>query len=124
MSGTQFSGPDRFVVVKIRRIKYLNIFPVPNEVIRMPKPEKRFQSGGIEASIFENEFQQNGKAMKLKKVAFQKRYKSPQGWKTTYSLDINDIPKAILVLSKTYEFLVLNPDPPTSGGSGNDDTTG
>ena len=76
----------------------------------MTKPEKRFQSGGIEASVFENEIQQNGKTLKIKKVAFQKRYKSAQGWKTTYSLDINDIPKAILVLSKAYEHLVLNSD--------------
>jgi len=78
----------------------------------MAKPEKRFQSGGIEASIFENEIQHNGRTTKIKKVAFQKRYKSSQGWKTTYSLDINDIPKAILVLSKAYEFLVLNSDSP------------
>ena len=76
----------------------------------MPKPEKRFQSGGIEASIFENEIQHNGKTVKVKKVAFQKRYKSAEGWKSTYSLDINDIPKAILVLSKAYEHLGLNSD--------------
>jgi len=81
----------------------------------MAKPEKRFQSGGIEASVFENEVQQNGKTLKIKKVAFQKRYKSAQGWKTTYSLDINDIPKAVLVLSKAYEFLVLYPDSTVSG---------
>ena len=74
----------------------------------MPKPEKKFQSGGIEASIFENEIQQNGKTLKIKKVAFQKRYKSSQGWKTTYSLDINDIPKAVLCLSMAYEYLVMN----------------
>ena len=85
----------------------------------MPKPEKRFQSGGIEASIFENEIQQNGKVTKIKKVAFQKRYKSSQGWKTTYSLDINDIPKAVLVLSKAYEYLVLNPEPTDGGNQGN-----
>jgi len=76
----------------------------------MPKPEQKFQAGGIEASIFENEIQHNGKKINIKKVAFQKRYKSDQGWKTTYSLDINDIPKAILVLSKAYEFLILNAD--------------
>ena len=76
----------------------------------MPKPEKKFMCGGIEASIFENEIQQSGKTIEIKKVAFQKRYKSSQGWKTTYALDINDIPKAILVLSKAYEFLVLNSD--------------
>jgi hypothetical protein len=76
----------------------------------MAKPEKRFQSGGIEASIFENEIQQRGKTIKIKKVAFQKRYKIQQGWKTTYSLDTKDLPRAILVLSKAYEYLVLNPD--------------
>jgi len=83
----------------------------------MPKPEQKFQAGGIEASIFENEIQHNGKKINIKKVAFQKRYKSDQGWKTTYSLDINDIPKAILVLSKAYEFLVLNSDSHTEKDS-------
>jgi len=90
----------------------------------MSKPEKRFQSGGIEASIFENEIQHNGRTTKIKKVAFQKRYKSSQGWKTTYSLDINDIPKAILVLSKAYEHLVLNSDLPTQKESENENTAG
>ena len=90
----------------------------------MPKPEKRFQSGGIEASIFENEIQQNGKTLKIKKIAFQKRYKSAQGWKTTYSLDINDIPKAILVLSKAYEHLVLNPDSTTIEEAENSERAG
>lgn len=75
----------------------------------MPKPENKFSASGIEASIFENEVKHNGQNLKIKKVSFQKRYKSPQkGWQTTYSLDVNDIPRAILVLSKAYEYLVLN----------------
>jgi len=75
----------------------------------MGKPEKKFQAGALEASIFENEVNQNGKNFKIKKVAFQKRYKSSDGsWKSTGSLDISDIPKAILILSKAYEYLVLN----------------
>ena len=88
----------------------------------MPKPEMRFRCGAIEASIFENEIQQNGKAAKIKKVAFQKRYKSSQGWKTTYSLDTNDIPKAVLVLSKAYEYLVLNPEQAEGTNQGNGGT--
>lgn len=77
----------------------------------MPKPEKSFKCGGCEASIFENEIARNGQTSRMKKVAFQKRYKSSEGgWKTTYSLDINDIPKAVLVLSKAYEYLVLAND--------------
>ena len=86
----------------------------------MPKPEKSFHCGGIEASIFENEINQNGKGpTKIKKVAFQKRFKGKDGWKTTYSLDTNDIPKAILVLSKAYEYLVLNPELTGSVNQGN-----
>jgi len=77
----------------------------------MPKPEKKFQCGAIEASIFENEINQHGgKPIKIKKVAFQKRYKSPEGWKSTNSLDANDLPKAILALQKAYEYLVLSPE--------------
>ena len=81
-----------------------------NRVVRaMGQPEKRFRAGGCEAAIFENEITRNGRAgTLLKKVAFQKRYKSAEGgWKTTYSLDVNDIPRAIVVLSKAYEYLVL-----------------
>lgn len=88
----------------------------------MPKPEKRFHCGAVEASIFENETQQNGKPLKIKKVAFQKRYKSSDGsWKSTNSLDVNDLPKAILALSKAYEYLVLAPEASEEKGPfGND----
>lgn len=74
----------------------------------MPKPEKRFRCGGCEAAVFENEINRGGKTGKIKKVSFQKRYKSMDGeWKSTNSLDINEIPKAILALSKAYEYLVI-----------------
>ena len=85
-----------------------HFFEKPNEVIQMAKPEKRFRCGGCETAVFENEITRGGKTMKIKKVSFQKRYKDPDGeWKTTHSLDINEIPKAILALSKAYEYLVL-----------------
>ena len=77
----------------------------------MSKPEKRFQCGAVEASIFENEVQQNGKQFKVKKVSFQKRYKGADGWKSTNSLDVNDLPKAILALQKAFEYLALSPEP-------------
>ncbi len=84
----------------------------------MPKPEKRFQAGAIEASIFENEIQQNGKTIKIKKVAFQKRYKSSDGsWKSTATIDVSELPRAILVLTKSFEHLVLNPESSTAGES-------
>jgi len=74
----------------------------------MTKPEERFRCGACEAAIFLNEIERAGKTVKLKKVSFQKRYKNTDGdWKSTYSLDVNEIPKAILVLSKAYEYLVF-----------------
>ena len=86
----------------------------------MPKPEKKFSCGSVEASIFENEIQQNGKTVKIKKVAFQKRYKAADGsWKSTGSLDVADLPKAILTLSKAYEYLVLSSDPVDGFNYGN-----
>ncbi len=39
-------------------------------------------------------------------------------------LDINDIPKAVLVLTKAYEFLVLNPDSTATGQGENGEAAG
>ena len=74
----------------------------------MAKPEKRFRCGGCEAAVFENQIMVNGIEKSVKKVSFQKRYRSSdEEWKTTHSLDINDIPKAVLALEKAYEYMLL-----------------
>ena len=74
----------------------------------MATPEKRFRCGRCEVAVFENEILSAGNVLKIKKVTFQKRYKAADGgWKNTNSLDINEIPKAILAFSKAYEYLVL-----------------
>ena len=77
----------------------------------MAQPEKRFKAGSCEAAVFENEITRNGDKVRVKKVAIQKRYKAQDDtWKSTYSLDINDIPKMMLALSKAYEYLVVRED--------------
>ena len=74
----------------------------------MGKPEQRFKCGALEAAVFENEISKGGAKAKIKKVSFQKRYKAADGeWKSTTSLDANDIPKAVLVLNKAYEYLLM-----------------
>jgi len=75
----------------------------------MAMPEKRFKCGACEAAIFENEITtKDGRNIRIKKVSFQKRYKGRNGeWASTNSLDANDIPKAQLVLSEAYKYLVL-----------------
>lgn len=74
----------------------------------MAQPEKRFKCGACEAAIFENQINRDGKPVKLKKVAIQKRYmNADKEWKSTQSLDKNDVPKMILALSKAYEYLTM-----------------
>ena len=74
----------------------------------MAKPIKKFRCGGCEAAIFENEIIKDGNSFKVNQVTFQKHYKSADDkWKTTHSLSVNDIPKAVLVLNETYEYLTL-----------------
>jgi hypothetical protein len=74
----------------------------------MGQPEKRIKCGSCEAAIFENQINNKDRTVKLKKVAIQKRYKSSEGeWKSTHSLDKNEIPKMILALFKAYEYLIM-----------------
>lgn len=81
----------------------------------MGKPEISFKCGSCDAAVFENEIVAGGKTIRIKKVSFQKRYKDSDGeWKNTNSLDVNDIPKAILALTKAYEYIVLS-DKSTEG---------
>ena len=75
----------------------------------MAQPEKRFKAGSCEAAIFENEIVRDGHTVTVKKAAIQKRYKTQDDeWKSTYSLDKNDIPKMMLALLKAYEYLTLS----------------
>jgi hypothetical protein len=77
----------------------------------MAQPEKRFKAGSCEAAVFENEISRDGNTITVKKVAIQKRYKTQDDeWKSTHSLDQNDIPKMMLALSKAYEYLTLRED--------------
>ena len=82
----------------------------------MAKPEKRFKCGSCEAAVFENEIEVAGNKKKVKKVSFQKRYRTADGeWKSTYSLDVNDLPKAQLVLSKAFEYLAMESEVEENG---------
>ena len=70
----------------------------------MGKPIKVFRAGNMEAAIFEN---QTAKGT-MKNVVLSKRYKTAESeWKSTTSLGLNDIPKAILVLIWAYKYLLM-----------------
>ena len=75
----------------------------------MPQPEITFRHGLCSASIYENEFNRDGEKLTVRTVSFQRSYLDKDGnWQRTNSLKVNDIPKAVLVLNKAYEFLTSN----------------
>ena len=75
----------------------------------MKQPEKKFSAGSIQISVWRNQVKTKGKEGEYKTVSFGRAYKDKETgeWKTTASLRIGDIPKAIAALSKTYEYLIV-----------------
>lgn len=72
------------------------------------KPEQKFRVGNVTATIWNNEVKKDGEAKEIKHVSFEKSYKDKNGeWQATNSLNIADLPKAMVVLGKAYEYLVL-----------------
>ncbi len=73
------------------------------------QPEARFTAGAISATVWQNTSSgSEGQQMGYYTVSLQRSYKDRDGnWKHTSSMRLNDLPKARLVLSKAYEFLVM-----------------
>jgi hypothetical protein len=72
------------------------------------KPEKVFQHGAVKAAIFANDREKDGRYFTVKSVSFQKLYRDRDGLlKTTSSLDVDDLPKAVVVLQKAYDYLTV-----------------
>ena len=72
-------------------------------------PEKKFSTGGLTATVWENQGKsKEGNDVSFKTVSFQRRYMDKNGeWQSTSTLRVNDLPKASLVLQKAYEYLVM-----------------
>ncbi len=73
-------------------------------------PVKNFRAGAVCAAVWNNAT----KAVEEKEqstystISLERSYKDKTGqWKSTGVLRINDLPKAMLVLNKAYEFLLM-----------------
>lgn len=78
-------------------------------------PENKFRAGGISATIWKNDTEKGS----YSSVSLDRRYKDGDAWKSTASLRAADLPKAVLVLSKAYEYLSLNKDDSREEAKGN-----
>lgn len=81
------------------------------------RPVKKFQAGGVNAALWLNETKlASGKQMASLSVTLDRRYKDNDGnWKSSPSFRLNDVPKAMLVLQKAYEYMA------TKKSEGNND---
>lgn len=78
----------------------------------MAEPEITFRHGVCSASVFENAYERGGRTFAVRNVVFQRRYQDKDGnWVSTSTLRMNDIPKAVLVLNRAFEFLTSNDIP-------------
>lgn len=74
----------------------------------MNRPEQKFRAGPIEASIWKNEKEKDGVVREYRSVTFQRRFKDKDGkWKSSNTLQVYDLPRALIVLGKAYESLIL-----------------
>jgi len=72
------------------------------------KPEQKFRVGSVSATIWNNEAKVDGKIKEFKSVSFDKVYKDRDNeWQKTSTLNVNDLPKAMVVIGKAYEYLSL-----------------
>ncbi len=72
-------------------------------------PEKKFSTGAIQATVWRNNAKsKNGEAVEFRTISFDRRYKDKEGnWQSSKSLRITDLPKAVVVLNKAFEYAVL-----------------
>ena len=73
-------------------------------------PEKQFRSGAVGATIWKNTTIKDGKEIEFRSVKLQRGYKDKNDqWQNSSSLNANDLPKAILLLNKCYEYISFLP---------------
>ena len=76
-------------------------------------PEKKFSTGVISATIWKNQgTKKDGSVANYNTISLQRRYRDKSGeWHSTNSFRVGDLPKAMVVLNKAYEYLVLREQP-------------
>ena len=86
---------------------------------RQNAPVKSLRAGALQVAVWENEtLSEDGQPRSYRTVSFDRRYKDPKTgeWKSSNQLRVNDLPKAALLLTKAYEYLVLTGEEEHSEG--------
>ena len=80
------------------------------------RPVEEFQAGTIQASIWRNDFKQDGRAVVRYSIKVEKRYRHRQTdeWTSTDQYFPDDLPKLQLVVAKAFEYISLKSSPHAS----------
>ncbi len=72
------------------------------------QPEKKFRAGAISATVWQNQAKsKTGEAVTYRTISLQRGYKDQNNqWQNTSSMRVNDLPRAALMLTKAYEYIV------------------
>ena len=81
-------------------------------------PERKIRAGAVSATVWLNKgHKENGEESEYRTVSLERNYKDKGGeWKSSNSMRVGDVPKAIAALQKAYEHLVLNEQDLFKGG--------
>lgn len=74
-----------------------------------PLPLRKFRSGNVSATIWENERSSKGQTFMVQSINIDRNYykENDKTWHTTNSMRMGDILDAIVVLQAAYEYLRL-----------------
>jgi len=71
-------------------------------------PDKKFRAGAISATVWKNHSEKNGAVVEYRTVSLDRNYQNNKGeWNSTNTFRSSDLPKAMLVLQKAYEYIVM-----------------
>lgn len=72
-------------------------------------PEMKIRAGPVKVTVWTNQgVGKSGKPVHFRTITLDRSYLDKNGeWQHTNSLRLNDVPKAMLALSKVYEDLIL-----------------
>src|SRR3989344_4495867 len=73
-----------------------------------PGPEQKFVAGGINAIVWKNKAERNGKEEEYHTINIEKRWKDKNGtWKGSNSFWVYELPKLQIVVGQAYEWCTI-----------------
>jgi len=87
------------------------------------KPIKSFKAGAVRASIFANTLDNgHGRNNTMYRVVIDRRYKDRDGnWKSTNGFSKTELPAAIVVMQKAFEYLAMKGEDTAENGRPSED---